>query len=113
MDFGLAQHIFLGASASCASTPVGYTNRWQGFLDLVFPTDTRSSSATSFADSRIKYPSRRSILFHTNDMAELGQSLNVNTLHNVYVVEEHIQLTITLNRQLEKKMEEVTDNLFN
>ena len=40
-------------------TPVGYINRWQGLLGLVFPTDTRSSSSPTSAD---KYPSRRSIL---------------------------------------------------
>ena len=27
------------ASASCAPIPLGNTNRWQGLLDLVFPTD--------------------------------------------------------------------------
>ena len=69
-----------GASASCAATPVGY--------DLVFPTDTRSSSSSHSVDPRIKYPSRRSILHHMNNMAEPAQPLNINTLHNVLVVEE-------------------------
>ena len=64
------------------------------FLDLIFPTDARSSSSPTSADPRIKYPSRRSILFHTNDMAEPAQTLDINTLHNVHVVEELIQLTI-------------------
>ena len=80
-----------GASASCEPTPVGYTNRSQGFLDLMFPTETTS------VDPRIEYPSRRSILLHKNDMAELAQPLDINTLHNVYVVEELIQLTIESN----------------
>ena len=87
-DFALPQHILPGASAPCAPTPVGYINRWQNFLDLVFPTDARSSSAPTSADPRIKYPSRRSILLHTNDMAEPTQPLNINTLHNVHVIEE-------------------------
>ena len=40
--FGLLQHRHLpGASESCAPTPVGHTNRWHGFVDLVLPTDTR------------------------------------------------------------------------
>ena len=77
----------LGASASCAPTPVGFTNQWQSFLHLVLPTDFR------------KYPSRRSIL-HTNDMAEPAQPLNINTLHNVHVVEELIQLTIESNAEI-------------
>ena len=51
------------------------------------------SSPTS-ADLRIKYPSRWSILLHTNDMVDPAQPLDINTLHNVYVVEEVIELTI-------------------
>ena len=95
---GLPQHILPGAS--CAPTPVAYTNRWQGFLDLVFPTDARSSSSPTAADPRIKYPSRRSILLHTNDMVEPAQPLNINTLHNVHVAEELIQLTIESNAEI-------------
>ena len=45
-------------------------------------------------------PSRRSILLHTNDMAEPAQPLDINTLHNVHVVEELIQLTIELNAEI-------------
>ena len=45
-DFSLPQHILRGAPTSCASTPVVHANRWRGFLDLVLPTDTRSSSST-------------------------------------------------------------------
>ena len=45
-----------------------------------------SSSPTS-TDPHIKYPSRRSILLHSNDMAEPAQPMDINTLHNVYVVE--------------------------
>ena len=44
--------------------------------------------------------SRRSILLHTNDMAEPVQPLNINTLHDVYVVEELIQLTIESNAEI-------------
>ena len=46
--------------------------------DLVLTTDTRLSSSPTSADTRIKYLSRRSILFHTKDMDE--------PVHNVYVV---------------------------
>ena len=74
--------------AATHATPVAYINRWQGCLDLVFPTNTRSSSSPT---------SRRSILLHTNDMAEPVQPLNINTLYNVYVVEELIQLSIESN----------------
>ena len=74
----MPQHILPGTSTSCTTTPVGYTNRWQGFLDLVFPTDTRSSSSPNSAEPRNKYPSRRSILLHTNHMAEPAQPLKKN-----------------------------------
>ena len=47
-----------------------------------------SSSSPTFVDSRIKYTSRRSILMHSNDMAEPEQPLEVNRLRSVYVVEE-------------------------
>ena len=33
-------------------------------------------------------------LLHTNDMAEPAQPVAINRLHNVYVVEEPIQLTV-------------------
>ena len=79
---------------------VGYTNQWQDFIDLVFPTDTRSSSSPTFSDPRIKNPSLRNILLHMNDMAEPAQPLNINTLHNIYVVEELIQLTIESNAEI-------------
>ena len=62
--------------------------------------DARSSSSPTSADPRIKYPSRRSILLHTNDMAEPAQPLNINTLHNVYVVKELIQLTIDSSAEI-------------
>ena len=78
---------------------------------LVIPIDDRASSIWFFqrirlsssptsADSLIKYPSRRSILLHTNDMAEPAQPLNINTLYNVYVVEELLQLTIESNVEI-------------
>ena len=56
--------------------------------------DTRPSSSPTFADPRIKYPSRRSILLLSNDMAEPAQPLDINTLHNVHDVEEFIQLIV-------------------
>ena len=89
----LTQHILLGASASCRPTPVDHTNRWQGFLDFVLLTGTRLSSSPTFADPHIKYPSRRSFILQTNDMAEPVQPLDLNRL-NIYVVEELIQLIV-------------------
>ena len=71
---------------------------YTGFLDLVLPTDMRSSSLPTSADSRIKYSSRRSIFLHSNDMAEPVQ--DINALHNVYVFEEFIQLTIESNAEI-------------
>ena len=55
---------------------------------------------TSFRRSLIKYPSRRSILLHSNDIAEPALPLNTNTLDNVYVVEDLIQLTIGLAAEI-------------
>ena len=40
------------------------------------------------------------MLLHTYDMAEPAQPLNINTLHNVYVVEKLIQLTIESNAEI-------------
>ena len=52
-----------------------------------------------FADfRRIKYPSRRSIFLHSNDMAEPVQ--DINAVHNVYIFEEFIQLTIESNADI-------------
>ena len=42
----------------------------------------------------MKYPPRQNIRLHSNDMAEPAQPLDINTLHNVYVIEEFIQLTV-------------------
>ena len=47
------------------------------------------------ADPRIKYSSRRSILFLTNDIAEPAQPLD-NTLHNIQVVERGLLLNCPL-----------------
>ena len=52
----------------------------------------RIGKPSSTFDPRIGYPTR--ILLHSNDMAELAQPLYINTLHNVYVVEELIQFTV-------------------
>ena len=61
---------------------------------------SRFSLSSGYKVVLFKYPSRRSILLHTNDMTEQAQPLNVNTLHNVYVVEELIQLTIESNAEI-------------
>ena len=82
-----AQHILPDATASCAPTPVGHTNREQGFLDLAIPTVVRSSSSPTSVDRRTKYPSYRSMLLHTEDMTEPAQLLDINTLQNAHVVE--------------------------
>ena len=47
---------------------------------MVLPTYTRS---------------RRCIILHSNDMAEATQPLDINILHNAYIIEELLQL---LNR---------------
>ena len=57
-------------------------------------------SMTGLPQIRLKYPSCRSILLHTNYMAEPAQPLDINTLHNVHVVEELIQLTIESNAEI-------------
>ena len=44
---------------STTTSPDGHKNRWQGFIDWILPMETRASSS---ADPRIKYPSRRSIV---------------------------------------------------
>ena len=62
-------------------------------IDLLLSTDTKSSSSPTSADPRIKYRSRISIRRHSRP----AQPLNINTLHNLYIVEELIQLTITLD----------------
>ena len=64
-NFGLSQHILPDASASGAPTLVVHTNKWQCFLDLVLPKDTRPFSLPISSDSRIKYPSRRTTLLLT------------------------------------------------
>ena len=45
---------------------------------------------TSCIDVSIKYPCRRSIFIHSNDIAEPMQPLDVNTLLNVHVIEESL-----------------------
>ena len=51
---------------------------------------SNGNKVVHFAD----LPSRRSILLTTNDIAALAQPLHINKLHNAYVVEVLIQLTI-------------------
>ena len=79
------QPIIPGASASCAPTPVSHISL--------------SSSATS-TDPRIKYTSRRCSLLYSNDLDEPAQSLDVDTVHNFYVVEELIQLTVESDTEI-------------
>ena len=95
--FGLPQLFLPWASAFWAHTPISHTNRWQGFLSFILPKDTRSFSSPTSADLSIKYPSRRNILLHSNDMAEPVQPLDINTLHTVYAV---IQLTVESNAEI-------------
>ena len=45
-------------------------------------------------DHHIKHSYRRSIFIHPNDMAEPAEPLVINTLSNVHVIEEFIQLPI-------------------
>ena len=70
-------------AATHPSRRLCFLRAYDSWLYLVSPKDTRSSSSSTSADPRIKYPSRRSILLHTNDIAEPAQPLNINTLHNV------------------------------
>ena len=87
--------------ASVTSAPIYVTMHCLSALNsLVIPTQARSSSSPTSADARIKYPSRRSNLLHSSDMAEPAQPLDVNTLHNVYVVEEVIQLTVVSDMEI-------------
>ena len=61
-----------------------------------------SSYSPISADPRIKYLSYRSILLHTDDMAEPAQPLDINMLHKVEVVEEliqYIQRKLALDRR--------------
>ena len=62
--------------------------------------DTRSSSSPTSEDPHIKYPSRRSILLHMNDMVEPTQHLEINMLLNIFVAEELIQLTIESDAEI-------------
>ena len=48
----------------------------------------------------VQYPSRWSILHHTNDMVEPAQRLDIKSLHNVHVIEELIQLTVIPNAEI-------------
>ena len=81
--------------------PVGHSNRWQGFLDLVLPMKTtKTSSASTSADLQLKYPFRRSILLHTKDIDESTYPVDINTLHNVIIVDELIKLTIESDAEI-------------
>ena len=73
-----------------------YTNRWQGFLDLVFLTQIRWSSSLTFTDPRNKYATRHP----SKDIAQPAQPMDINTLHNVQVVEKLIQFTIGANAKI-------------
>ena len=99
LDFGLLQHILPGPSASWEPSPVSRITPWQGFLDLVLPTQTMSPSSWTSANFRIKYLSRRSILIHANDMVDPKQPLDVNMLHNVKIYKDLKQLTTATSSQ--------------
>ena len=62
--------------------------------------DPSNASSRISADFRIKQSSRQSILLYTNDMVEPVQPLDINTLHNVQVVEELIQLVAITNAKI-------------
>ena len=49
------------------------------------------------ADYRIKHSSRRSVFIHRNDMAETAEPQVINTLSNVHVIEELIQLPVDMD----------------
>ena len=78
MDFGLPQHILSGALDSCAPTPVDPSKAYKVVL-----------SNTHLAGA-----------FFSIQRTKPGQSLDINTLHNVYVVEELIQLIIGSNAKI-------------
>ena len=66
------------------------------YMTCAVPTRTSVVNATKLSSSpttsnlHIKYLSRRNVLFHSNDMPEVAQLLDDNTLHNDHVVEELI-----------------------
>ena len=66
----------------------GTSNRYK----LVLVADIRRSC--------VKYLSGQSILLHSTDMVEPAQLLDINTPHNVYVVEELIPLTIASDAEI-------------
>ena len=77
-------------------------------LDLVLPTDTRSSCSSTSADPRIKYPSRRSILL-TNDKAEPAQPLVRKNCYYIFQHYMHIKFSV-IGKLLLKNLQLITDN---
>ena len=57
-------------------------------------------NVADFRRSPHQNTSRRSILLRTNHISEQAQLLDINTLHNIHVVEELIQLTIESNAEI-------------
>ena len=53
-----------------------------------------SSLPPMTADHPIKHSSRRSVFIHSNDMAEPTEPLDTNTLSNVHIIEDLIQLPV-------------------
>ena len=53
-----------------------------------------TTQLSGFADHRIKHSSRRSVFIHPNHMAEPAEPLDINTIINVHVIEELIQLPV-------------------
>lgn len=53
-----------------------------------------ASSSRMFANSHLKNSSRCNISFHTNDMTERAQRLNINALNHIHAVEVFTQLLV-------------------
>ena len=84
------------ASALRAPPTVGHTIRSQGLFSLVFVTSTRSFHPSMATNHRIKHSSRKSVFIHPNEMAETAEPLVINTISNAHVIEELIQLPVTV-----------------
>ena len=92
MDFGLWQQVLPGAADSLVGC-------WlhQSMTGLPRFGPSNGYKVVRFADFR---RSPHQIPVHKDDMTEPTQSLNINTQHNVYVVEELIQLIIESNAEI-------------
>ena len=95
-DFGLPQHILPGASALCAPTPVGYTNRCK----VVLFADFRKSPHQILVSPEHSPPYKR----HGR-----ASPADINTLHNVNVVEELLQPTVGSDAEIIAKLHSSED----